>query len=171
MKTAQRFFLCLALVWTALVPLSARSAEAKYVRLTLSASGGFGYEVHPVRHVQAENVMLALGAGFLGDIIRFEMGAVTAYGALWGTQARHVHVEFRPMLRFGLPLLPLYARLVFAGLNPFAQERNIAYGAMLGVNIPLKRVGLFAEAGALPRRAQQQMHWVLEGRLGVSWRL
>lgn len=148
-----------------------RRAEAGFVRLTLSASAGFGAEIHPVRRVQAENLMLAFGPGILNDCLRFELGVLTAYGALFGQARREFHLEVRPMVRLALPLLPLYARLIFAGLNPFARDRNIAYGGAIGLNIPLGRLAIFAEAGTLPRRAEQQTHWVLEARAGLGVRL
>lgn len=148
-----------------------RQAQAGFVRWTLSASAGFGFEVHPVRRVQAENLMLAFGPGFVGDCVRLELGLLTAYGALFGQARREFHLELRPMVRLALPLLPLYGRIIFAGLNPSARDRNIAYGGAFGLNIPLGRLGIFVEAGTLPRRAEQQTHWVLEARAGLGVRL
>jgi hypothetical protein len=162
--------LSLAAVWLSLC-LPPRAAEARVVTWTLSGSAGFGYEVHPRRNVQAENVMLALGVGFLADCLRLEAGALTAYGNLAGERRRDFKVELRPMLRLKLPVLPLYGRLVFAGLNPFASDRNIAYGGALGLSIRLGRIALFAEAGPLPRRAEGETHWVMEARAGLGLRL
>lgn len=155
-----------------LVLLGAPPAQAKgWTTWTLSGSAGFGYEVHPYHHEQAENLMLTGGFGILADRLRFEMGVLGAYGALWAHGPRNVKLEFRPMVRINPPLVPLYARVIFAGLSPFDRSRNIAYGGALGINIPLARLGLFAEVGALPRRVEQRFHWILEARLGASFRL
>lgn len=161
-----------ALVMAALVFVAApRVARADVLTWTLTGSAGFGYEVHPKRHEQAENIMVTGGLGILYDRLRFELGAVGAYGALWAHGPRHAQFELRPMVRINPPLLPLYARVIFAGLFPYVDRANVAYGGALGINIPLWRVGLMAEVGTLPRRVQQVTHWIMEARLGVSVRL
>lgn len=148
-----------------------RPARADVLTYTLTGSLGFGYEVHPKHHEQAENVMATGGIGILHDRLRFELGALAAYGAVWAHGPRHAQFELRPMVRINPPLLPVYARVVFAGLFPTLDRANIAYGGALGVNVPLWRLGLMAEVGALPRRVQRVTHYIMEARLGLSVRL
>ena len=156
----------------ALAVLSApKPASARALTWTLTTTAGFGYEVHPSHHEQATNIMAALGLGILWDRIRFELGVLGAYGALWAHGPRHAELELRPMVRINPPLLPIYGRVIVAGLLPYADRANVAYGGAVGINIPLGRLGIMGEVGTLPRYVQRRMHWILEARAGVSVRL
>ena len=169
MRAPWRAVACaLTVVWLGLA--APRPAQARIVRPVLSGSVGFGFEVHPDANPQAENMMLAFGLGFLGDILRPELGILTAYGKLWGKGRQTFQYELRPMLRLGMPFLPLYGRLIFAGLSVFEDRRNIAYGGALGLNFNAGPIAIFGEFGPLPRRVSGQTHWVLEARAGVAYR-
>jgi hypothetical protein len=148
-----------------------RPAQARLLTWTLSGSVGYGHEIHPLHGPQATNVMLTGGLGFIRDYIRLELGVLGAYGALRTHDRERVNLEFRPMIRLTPPLVPLYGRMIFAGINPFDASRTVAYGWALGGYVPLGRLAPFAELGALPRAVQGQFHWVLEGRVGLGVRL
>lgn len=148
---------------TLLAPLP---AQAGFV---LSASAGYGHEVSPITAEQATNLMLTPGWRFLGDLLRPELGIVTAYGAVRGGVRDDFQLELRPMLRAKLPLIPVYGRLVLAAIGLTSRHPNIAYGGALGVGVSLLKVGIFGELGVLPRHVAQEFHWILEGRLGVSF--
>lgn len=149
-----------------LLALYAMPAHAGFV---LSASAGYGHEVSPITAEQATNLMLTPGWSFFGDLLRPEVGVVTAYGAVRGGVRDDFQLELRPMLRAKIPLIPVYGRLVFAAIDLASKHPNIAYGGALGVGLSLFRVGIFGELGVLPRHVAREFHWILEGRLGVSF--
>lgn len=149
----------------------ARPAQARFLTWTVSGSAGYGYEFHPLHGTQATNLMVTGGLGFIRDYVRVELGVLGAYGALRTHGPHNVKLELRPMLRVTPPLVPLYARVIFAGLSPFDRTRTIGYGGAVGLNIQLARLGLFAEVGTLPRRVDKRTHWIAEARAGVSVRL
>ena len=149
----------------------ARPAQARLLTWTLSGSVGYGHEVHPLHGPQATNVMLTGGLGFIRDYIRLELGALGAYGALRTHDRERFNLEFRPMVRLTPPLVPLYGRVIFAGLNPFDASRAVGFGWALGGYLPFGRLAPFAEVGALPRILGGQFHWIVEARLGLGVRL
>ncbi len=149
--------LCLPLLW-------ASSAQAG---LTLSGSLGAGGEVSPEAHYQATNLMLAPGYDFFG-FIRPELGFVGTLEQIRGGDYLNVGWELRPMVVLTAPLIPLYARLIFAAVDPFSDaNRAWAYGGALGVGFALVGLGFYAEAGMLPRSVDATLSWVVEGRAGV----
>jgi hypothetical protein len=149
----------------------ATSARADWLTWTVSTSLGYGYEFHPLHGTQAENLMVTGGLGFVRDYVRAELGVLGAYGALRTHGPRNVKLELRPMIRITPPLIPLYARVVFAGLSPFDRTRAIGFGGAIGTSIPIWRLSLFGEVGFLPRYVQQRFHYIAEARAGVAVRL
>lgn len=147
------------------------TAQARLLTWTLSGSAGYGYEFHPRHGTQATNVMLTGGLGFVRDYVRLELGVLGAYGALRAHDREHINLELRPMVRLTPPLIPLYAKVIFAGLHPFDHSRAIGFGWALGTYIPLGRLAPFAEVGFLPRLVDRQFHWIVEGRAGLGVRL
>jgi hypothetical protein len=136
---------------------------------TLSLSLGYGHELQPKFSEQATNIMLTPGYSFLLDILRVEVGFLGAYGALRGGVKDDFNLELRPMLRASIPLVPVYGRVILAGLSPFSDKRALAYGGALGGALSLFGVGVFGEIGVLPRHLQDGFHWILEGRAGASY--
>lgn len=146
-------------------------AQARLLTWTLSGSMGYGYEFHPRHGTQATNLMLTGGLGFIRDYVRLELGVVGAYGAVLAHDREHINLEFRPMVRVTPPLVPLYGRVLFAGLHPFDRTRAVGFGWALGAYIPISRLAPFAEVGFLPRIVSGQVHWIVEGRAGLGVRL
>lgn len=147
--------------------LTPREAAAKF--FILSGSIGYGHEFHPLQAEQATNIMVTPGITLLADILRVELGVLGAYGALRGGQTDDFQLELRPMLRASIPLVPLYGRLIVAGLQPFSHTRALAYGGAVGVGLAFFGVGIFGEVGILPRHLADGFHWIAEGRLGASY--
>jgi hypothetical protein len=121
--------------------------------------------------------MVAPGFDFLG-FIRPELGFVGTLEQIRDGDVLNLGWELRPMLVLTAPLVPLYARLIFAAVDPFSEaNRAWAYGGALGMGFSLVGIGLFAEAGVLPRQADHShsqqavgghaFSWVLEGRAGA----
>lgn len=145
--------------------LAAPSARAE---LTLSASGGVGVELRPQQQLEAGNVMLAPGYRLLGGLLRPELGVAVAWEAARQLRPSRAGLELRPMLVVAPPLLPLYLRLVTSGVDLFSRRyRTVAYGGALGLQLQVAGLGVFAEAGILPRQLQERLRWVLEGRVGI----
>jgi hypothetical protein len=148
----------------ALLALPARPARAG---LGVEASLGYGYEVSPTTESQATNIMIAPGYD-VGGLLRAELGLVGLYGAARAGDTSGLNLEFRPMLVLSPPILPIYGRLVVAAVNPFSADRTLAYGGAAGISLGLGGVGVFGELGLLPRSVANAIHWVMEGRAGVS---
>jgi hypothetical protein len=66
------------------------------------------------------------------------------------------------------PVLPIYGRAIFAVTNVLHGKTTIAYGAAGGFKLGFGSVGVFAEAGVLPRSIASRINWVVEGRLGAN---
>lgn len=132
--------------------------------LVIEGSVGKGYQVDTPRAWMPTNIMVAPGYHFLG-ILRAQLGLV---GDLGDVQNSKFDLQIRPMLGVYPPILPLYARVIFAVQN-ILNEPNVAFGAAGGLKIELPIIGLgvFAEAGILPRFSPT--HTVVEGRLGGFW--
>jgi hypothetical protein len=146
-----------AVVLYALTPASARA-------IGLEASVGKGMAVSPEVAAQPTNLMVAPGIQFV--FVRLSLGVVAD---LPDVKESEFDLGLRPMLTISPPILPLYGRLVFAVNNLInSDRRTLAYGAALGLSFGLAGIGVFAEAGLLPRSQNNQTFWVLEGRLGVS---
>jgi hypothetical protein len=139
-------------------------APAARAGLIVEGSVGKGAKLSP-SPTQAEqtNVMIAPGITF--PFLRLELGFAWDLPDIKNSKS---DLELRPMLVIAPPLLPLYGRAVFAVTNLVHGKTTIAWGAALGLSIGLGPIGVFAEAGILPRSRLSQINWVLEGRLGAS---
>jgi hypothetical protein len=154
------FQAALVLCLLAVAPAAARAG------LMLEGSLGKGVKVSPSpTHATQTNLMLAPGVTLLSDILRLQVGFV---GDLPDIKNSKFDLQFRPMLVVAPPILPIYGRAIFAVTNVLHGKTTIAYGAAAGLKIGLGPVGVFAEAGLLPRSIASQINWVIEGRLGVS---
>lgn len=142
----------------------APAARAGWV---LEGSLGKGAKVSPSPVQQTQtNIMITPGYAVL-DMLRLELGFVAD---LPDVKNSKFDLQLRPMITIAPPLLPLYGRAIFAVTNlteAGGAKRTIAYGAALGLQFGLGPVGVFAEAGMLPRSINSQINWVLEGRLGA----
>jgi hypothetical protein len=146
---ASAFLLCLA------GPLSAHA-------MGVEVSLGKGAEVSPDQKAQPVNLMVAPGISFV--VLRLQLGLVAD---LPDVKESKFDLGLRPMLTISPPILPLYARVVFA-INNLINDTTVAYGGALGLSFGLAGVGIFVEAGVLPRSINDRLSWVLEGRAGIS---
>ncbi len=157
--------LAAALVLTA-VPAAARAG------VVLDASVGKGVQVSPGTEAMPTNVMLAPGLSFFDDILEAQLGVVADLTDVRNSsvQSPKLDMELRPMLKIAPPLLPIYGKAILAvtNLTGNAGGTTVAYGGALGTQLKLAGVGLFLEAGTLPRSVNGTFVWVVEGRAGVS---
>jgi hypothetical protein len=131
----------------------------------LEASLGKGAQVSPSPVAATQtNLMLAPGYGLLG-LLRLELGIV---GDLPDIKNSEFNLQLRPMVVIAPPIFPLYGRAIFAVTNLLEGKTTIAYGAAAGVKFGLGPVGVFAEAGLLPRSIDSKLSWVVEGRVGAA---
>ena len=117
------------------------------------------------------NLMVAPGYGLLANLIRLQLGLVADMPDVKDSE---FDLQLRPMVTIRPPLLPLYARAVFAFQNLLGDgDTVIAYGGVLGLgfSIPVVGIGAFVEAGILPTNIKgvDKTYWMLEGRGGVSY--
>jgi hypothetical protein len=140
-------------------------APAARAGIILEGSVGKGVKVSPGTQQTQTNIMLAPGLTVLADMLRFEVGFV---GDLPDVKASKFNLQFRPMVVVAPPILPIYGRAIFAVTNVLHGKTTIAYGAAAGLKFGLGPVGVFAEAGLLPRSVNSQINWVIEGRLGAN---
>jgi hypothetical protein len=154
------FQAALVLCSLALVPAAAHAG------IVLEGSVGKGVLVSPspVKATQT-NLMLAPGVTLLSDILRLEVGFV---GDLPDIKDSKFNLQFRPMVVVAPPILPLYGRAIFAITNVLHGKTTVAYGAAAGLKFGLGPVGVFVEAGFLPRSVADRINWVIEGRAGVA---
>jgi hypothetical protein len=90
-------------------------------------------------------------------------------GAVPDIEDSKFNLQVRPMLTISPPILPLYGRLILAIANIGGEgDTEVAYGGALGLSFGLGPVSVFAEAGALPRSRNDEISWVIEGRLGAG---
>ena len=143
---------------------AARTAQAGWV---IEASVGKGGRVNTPRGWEPTNVMAAPGYQFLG-MLRAQLGLV---GDLGDVKNSKFDLQLRPMVGFYPPIIPLYARAIFAFQNLLNSPRHVAIGGAAGIKIGLPFIGLgvFAEAGVLPRFVESTTQMVIEGRLGAFW--
>jgi hypothetical protein len=150
------------LVASALALSLAAPASARAMGLELSL--GKGTAVSPDVKAQPLNLMAAPGISFV--VVRLQLGLVADLPDVSNSK---FDIGLRPMLTISPPILPLYGRLIFAFNNLInSDRRTIAYGGALGLSFGLAGVGVFAEAGVLPRTKNSVTSWVVEGRLGLS---
>jgi hypothetical protein len=141
------------------VPAAARAG------FIIEGSAGKGVSVSPDVEATDTNLMLAPGISVL-SMLRLQLGLVAALG---DAKASNFDLELRPMVTVKPPILPLYGRLILAFTDlTHSKERTVAYGGAVGLSFSLVAVGIFAEAGVLPRSINEEMWWVIEGRAGVS---
>ena len=143
---------------------SAAPVQAGWV---IEGSVGKGGRVNEPRGWEPTNVMFAPGYAFLG-ILRAQLGLV---GDLGDVKNSKFDLQLRPMLGIYPPILPLYARAIFAFQNLVHGPRHVAMGGAVGIKLGLPFIGLgvFAEAGMLPRFTDGSTQAVVEGRLGAFW--
>jgi hypothetical protein len=132
----------------------------------LEGSAGTGYQVKPSIDTkrQPTNLMLAGGWGF-GEWIRGEVGLLAE---IPDNDAYEFDLQVRPMLVVDPPLLPIYARLI-VGVANLLHDANFAFGGALGLGGSIAGLGLFAEAAMVPRVADGDFNWILEGRAGAYY--
>ena len=151
--------LLVALVLLSSFAAAPRAAQA----IGIEASIGKGVAIDPVE-AQQVNVMVAPGVSLLW--LRLQVGLVAELPDVADSE---FDLGVRPMISLHPPLLPLYGRVVFAFNNLLHDEiRTVAYGGALGLEISLAGIGIFAEAGFLPRSFRDNLIWVIEGRAGIS---
>ncbi len=130
----------------------------------LEASLGKGAEVKPETKAQPINIMVA--PGYSLAILKLQVGLAAD---LPDVENSKFDIGVRPMLTLSPPVVPLYARLILAVNNLTNKERrSLAYGGAVGLSVGLGGIGVFLEAGLLPRSLRDQFHWIIEGRGGVS---
>jgi hypothetical protein len=147
----------------------ALAPAAAHAGMILEGSVGKGVLVSPspVKATQT-NLMLTPGVTFVDDILRLELGVV---GDLPDIKDSKFDLQLRPMVVVAPPILPIYGRAIFAVANVFHNNGSktlFAYGAAAGLKFGLGPIGVFAEAGFLPRSVNSRINWVIEGRAGVS---
>ncbi len=161
-----KLLLPLAFLFALVVGLAPATAEAGFV---LEGSLGKGAQVRP-SPVAAEptNVMIAPGYELLG-LLRLQLGMVAELGDV---KNRDFDFQLRPMIGIYPPILPIYGRLIFAVQNLLGDgSTNVAVGGAVGIKIgiPLTGLGVFVEAGVLPRFVDSETQTVVEGRAGAYW--
>ena len=133
----------------------------------IEASLGKGWEVEPASQQQALNLMVAPGLSF--SIIKLQLGLVAD---IPDVEASNFDIGIRPMLTISPPVLPLYARAIFA-VNHLTEsgnsKRSWALGGAVGLSFGVAGISIFGEAGILPRSLNDEFHWIVEGRLGVGY--
>jgi hypothetical protein len=139
-------------------------AQAGWV---IEGSVGKGGRVNEPRGWDPTNVMVAPGYQLLG-ILRLQLGLV---GDLGDVKNSKFDLQLRPMVGIYPPIIPLYARAIFAFQHLREKPRNVAVGGAVGIKIGLPFIGLgiFAEAGFLPRFVNSTTQTVIEGRVGAFW--
>lgn len=154
---------CAAVVIAIMLGLSTPA----YAGFSVAGSIGKGLMVKPSVSATQTNLMVAPGFSIFDDILRLEVGLTAEMPDI---QPPSTDLEVRPMLRFEPPLLPVYGRAVFAVGGMLEDQPELIYGGALGVSISLGPLGVFGEAGVLPRKpANAQAQWVLEARAGVEY--
>jgi hypothetical protein len=153
------------LLYTAVFALTILGGSAvAEAGLVIEGSVGKGYKVDSPRAWQPTNIMVAPGYHFLG-ILRAQLGLV---GDLGDVQNSKFDLQLRPMIGVYPPILPIYARAILAFQN-LLNDTKVAFGVAGGLKIelPIIGLGIFAEAGFLPRFSPTQT--IVEGRLGGYW--
>ena len=149
----------------------------------VEGSVGVGWQLDPSVERAPVNIMVAPGWGLAG-IVKLELGLAANLGDV---QNSRFDLELRPMVVVSPPLFPLYLRGIAAVQNLIHGPTNWADGGALGLSFGLLGVGVFVEAGALPRNVtvdavtnqpvvgtalhatRDEFRWFAEGRAGVSY--
>lgn len=142
----------------------AAKAHAGWV---IEGSVGKGGQVNEPRGWEPTNIMAAPGYEFLG-LLRAQLGLV---GTLADVKQSKFDLQLRPMLGIYPPIIPLYARAIFAVENMLHRPVRYAVGGAVGIKIGLPFIGLgiFAEGAVLPRFVDSETQTIVEGRLGAYW--
>jgi hypothetical protein len=138
-------------------------ASAAHAGWIIEGSVGKGARVSP-SPAQATQTNVMIAPGFTVPFLRFEVGLLNELPDLKDSK---YNIEVRPMIVVAPPILPLYGRAIFAFTNLLHGDTHFAWGAAGGVKIGIGPVGVFAEAGFLPRSIASTINWVIEGRLGA----
>jgi hypothetical protein len=164
--------------------LALAAPAAARAGLLLEGSAGLGVQLSPSVERAPVNVMLAPGYGIdiLGTKLKLELGLL---GNLGDVRSSKFDLELRPMVVLAPPILPLYLRGIVAVQNLVNGPTNWAYGGALGTSFSLFGLGVFIEAGVLPRNAKidtttnmpvvgstpnptkDEFRWFAEGRVGA----
>jgi hypothetical protein len=142
--------------------LAPLSAEAGFV---IEGSAGKGAMVKPSFELIDTNLMFAAGWGF-DEWIRLELGVVTDLGDAKNSQFA---LRLRPMLVIKPPLIPIHARAIVGLANVTRKDRQVEFGAAVGLSGSLFGLGLFIEAGMVPQAGDGGIQWLAEGRGGVYY--
>jgi hypothetical protein len=160
----RKLLFALALTVVVAAPLAARAD------IIVEGSLGSGYTFSPdvAKGRRPTSLMVAPGLSF--PFVRLQLGIDGIFG---DTESSDSTVSYRPMLTLSPPILPLYARAIFAFTYPFdSDKRVIQYGGALGISFGLPvvvaSIHVFAELGLLPFSKNDQIAWVGEGRAGVG---
>jgi len=138
----------------------------------VEASLGKGAQVSSPRAWEQLNLMVTptYSLPFL-SIVQFQLGIVGDFADKKGSST---NLELRPMIAIIPPILPIYARAIFAVSNLTEhgnQKREWAYGVAGGVRFGLGPIGVFGEVGVLPRSRDEvsgsKFVWIVEGRVGA----
>jgi hypothetical protein len=142
----------------------AATAQAGWV---IEGSVGKGGRVNEPKGWEPTNVMVAPGYQFLG-ILRAQLGLAADLGDV---KSSKFDLQLRPMLGVYPPIIPLYARAIFAIQSLLHSPRHVAVGGAVGIKLglPLIGLGVFAEVGLLPRFVNSTTQTIVEGRLGAFW--
>lgn len=146
----------------------AANAHAGWV---IEGSVGKGGKVTSPREWEPTNIMAAPGYELLG-MLRLQLGIV---GSLGDVKNSKFDLQLRPMVGLYLPVIPVYARAIFAYENLLHEPHAWAIGGAAGIKIglPFIGLGLFAEVGVLPQfvkvNGSSTEITIVEGRLGAYW--
>lgn len=149
-----------------LVLMSLAGASTARAGWVLEGSLGKGGRVNDPRGWDPTTVMLAPGYELLG-MLRPQLGIVGALGDVKNSQ---FDLQLRPMLGLYPPILPIYARAIFA-FEDLLHTKHVAVGGAVGLKIglPLIGLGIFAEGAVLPRFVNSKTETSVEGRVGAFW--
>ena len=137
----------------------------------IEGSVGKGGKVTSPRAWEPTNIMAAPGYELLG-LLRLQLGIV---GSLGDVQNSKFDLQLRPMVGLYPPIIPVYARAIFAYENLLHSPHAWAIGGAGGIKIglPFIGLGLFAEVGVLPQfeKVAGTSHeiTIVEGRIGAFW--
>ncbi len=158
------FFMAVVMTVTLMSPLAARAGWL------IEGSAGIGAQVKPTP-VKREQWNLMVTPGYVLPIplvdLALQLGAVFDGP---DSDSRKSNLELRPMLMIKAPVLPVYGRVIMAVNNLLGRdglEREYAFGGAGGLRFGLGPIGVFAEAGVLPRSRNDKLSWIIEGRGGA----
>jgi hypothetical protein len=135
---------------------------------TLAVSVGKAFQVSPAILGEPTTLMVAPGWGFAEKLLRVEAGFAVSMPDLAGGLGTSVDIQFRPALVVSPPLFPLHLR-VFGVLDRIINGVRFLPGAALGLTFTAGPLGIFVEAGALPRITGAGLEWLIEPRAGLLW--